>query len=81
MLSIIWTMILWTVDDNDFIIVVNGSEMGVNTLITALRSLKVPVNPGGPYLSTTIFEMQRLRKKKTFKVKRLWTQGKKASPD
>ena len=37
--------------------------MGVNTLITALRSLKVPVNPGGPYLSTTIFEMQRLRKK------------------
>ena len=44
--------------------------MGVNTLITALRSLKVPVNPGGPYLSTTIFEMQRLRKKKL-----LWLRG------
>ena len=43
--------------------------MGVNTLITALRSLKVPVNPGGPYLSTTIFEMQRLRKKKHLRLR------------
>ena len=43
--------------------------MGVNTLITALRSLKVPVNPGGPYLSTTIFEMQRLRKKKLLRLR------------
>ena len=63
-------MILSTVDKNDFAIVVNGSELRENTLITALRSVKVPVNPGGSHLSTTIFVMQRLREK-TFKVKRL----------
>ena len=56
-------MILLTADNNDFIIVVSGSELGENTLITGLRSLKVPVNPGGPYLSTTIFVMQGLKEK------------------
>ena len=64
-------MILSTVDKNDFgHCKLNGSKLGGNALITTLCSVKVPVNPGRPYLSTTIFVMQRLREK-TCKVKRL----------
>ena len=74
----IWTMILWTVDKNEFgHCSLNGSELGENKIVTALRSVKVPVYPGGPYLSTKIFVMQRLREKTLrlrgceFKVKKL----------